>query len=148
MIRFIHQHLPPLIAGIAVAKTAGFAAGAVVFFLLPLFVVELDPLKRWALLFWYPTVAGVAAASNVADLSKLKIVRWRWWQRSALIGAWLNLIVVLFASGTMQNLSMTVHLSFGVLTSQFWFVADGAIIGLMAGYVAKTAQQRAVEYRR
>ena len=54
----------------------------------------------------------------------------------------LNLIVTLFASDTIQDYSMLVHLSYGMLNSQFWFVGDGAIIGLIAGFTATKVQQR------
>lgn len=133
--------MPPIIAGITMAKAVAFFAGIIVFLLLPGFVPDIDPLARWALLFWYPTIAGVAAASNVTDFIDIKFMRWQWWQRSVLIGAWLNLIVTLFASDTMQDYSMLVHLSFGMLNSQFWFVGDGAIIGLIAGFTANRVQQ-------
>ena len=56
--------------------------------------------------------------------------------------AWLNLIVTLFAFDTMQDYSMLVHLSFGMLSSQFWFVADGAIVGLIAGFASTRVLQR------
>lgn len=134
--------MPPIIAGITLAKVVVSLAGIIVFLLLPVFVPDIDPVARWALLFWYPTIAGVAAASNIADLIDIKFMRWQWWLRSVLIGAWLNLIVTLFATDTMQDYSMLVHLSFGLLTSQFWFVGDGAIIGLIAGFTATRVQQR------
>ncbi len=141
LLKLYHQ-LPPIIAGITLAKAVAFLAGIIVFLLLPRFVPDIDPLARWALLFWYPTIAGVAAASNVADFIDIKFMRWQWWQRSVLIGAWLNLIVTLFAFDTMQDYSMLAHLSFGLLSSQFWFVGDGAIIGLIAGFTSTRIQQR------
>ncbi len=141
LLKLYHQ-LPPIIAGITFAKAVAFLAGIMVFLLLPRFVPDIDPIARWALLFWYPTIAGVAAASNIADAIDIKFMRWQWWQRSLLIGAWLNLIVTLFAFGTMQDYSMLVHLSFGLLSSHFWFIGDGAIIGLIAGFTANLVQQR------
>ena len=141
LLKLYHQ-MPPIIAGITLAKAVAFLAGIIVFLLLPKFVPEIDPIARWALLFWYPTIAGIAAASNIAELIDIKFMRWQWWQRSVLIGAWLNLIVTLFASDTMQDYSMLVHLSFGMLSSQFWFVADGAIVGLIAGFASTRVQQR------
>ena len=140
LLKLYHQ-MPPIIAGITLAKAIAFLAGIIVFLLLPVFVPDIDPIAHWALLFWYPTIAGVAAASNIADFSDIKFMRWKWWQRSMLIGAWLNLIVTLFASDTMQDYSMLVHLSFGMLSSQFWFVGDGAIIGLIAGFTSTWVQQ-------
>ena len=141
MLLKLYRQMPPIIAGITLAKAVAFLVGIIVFLLLPEFVPDIDPISRWALLFWYPTIAGVAAASNVVDSIDIKFIRWQWWQRSVLIGAWLNLIVTLFASDTMQDYSMLVHLSFGMLNSQFWFVGDGAIIGLIAGFTANRVQQ-------
>lgn len=145
MISRIYQNLPPLIAGIAMAKTVVCAIGIVVFLCLPLFVPELDQAKKWVLLFWYPTIAGVAGASNITDMVSMKFMRPPWWLRAPLIGAWLNLAVVLFASGTMQDYSMVVHLSFGYLESQFWFVLDGAILGFLAGIISSRVCHKRVQ---
>lgn len=142
MISRIYQNMPPLIAGIAVAKTAAFGIGIVAFLCLPFFVSDLDQTKKWAFLLWYPTIAGVAGASNVSEMVPMKFMRPPWWLRAPLIGAWLNLVVVLFASGTMQDFSMVVHLSFGHLASQFWFVLDGAILGFLAGFISFRVWQK------
>ena len=131
-----NQNLSPLIASITAAKLVAFAVGVVVFLVLPSLVSELNRVHRWALLFWYPTLAGVAVASNVADFSKLKLLRPPWWLRTPLIGGWLNLMVVLFASDIMRNYSLVVLSSSGKLTSPFWFVLDGAIIAIISGFIA------------
>lgn len=145
MISRIYQNLPPLIAGITIAKTAVFAIGIVVFLCLPLFGSEPDPVQRWALLFWYPTIAGVAGASNIVDMPSIRIKLPPWWLRTPLIGAWLNLVVVLFAPGTMQDHSVVAQLSFDPFDSQFLFVLDGAILGLLAGFISMRVWHRRVQ---
>ena len=142
MLHYLYHSQPPFIAGITCAKSVAFLLGLLVFVVLSFFEPEISLVKRLALLFWYPTIAGVAAATNALDLTTFKPFCWRWWQRTVLIGAWLNLVVVLFTSDTMQNFSMVVLLSFGQLTSPFWFVMDGAMIGFIAGYTSNKAQQR------
>ncbi len=133
-------NIPPFIKGLATAKTVALIAGISVFFVL---MNEVDAVKRWALLFWYPTVAAVAVFTNLPELANINYVRLPGWLLSLLIGAWLNLVVVIFASDLMQNLSMVVHLSFGWLSSQYWFVVDGAIIALVASLIATVVQKRA-----
>ncbi len=130
------QKLSPLIVSITVAKSVAFVAGVAVFLVLPKLVSELNQVHRWALLFWYPTLAGVAVASDVAEYAPLKILRPPWWLRTALIGGWLNLMVVLFAADIMRNYSLVVLLSAGTLTSPYWFLLDGAIIALASGLIA------------
>ncbi len=143
MVINVYHKLPPMIAGITCAKFVGFLIGFLVFCQLIFFAPELDLIKRVALLFWYPTIAGVAAASNLADAIDLKWIPWTWWQRTVLMGAWLNLMIVLLASGSVQEFSVIVQWSLGHLTSKYWFVVDGAVIGLIAGFVSAKAQKRA-----
>ncbi len=143
MFRKFYDKQPPVVAGITHAKLVLFVFGALAFMTVSLFQPEVSLLKRIALLLWYPTIAGVAAASNAVDLTSFKPFCWRWWQRTVLIGAWLNLLIVIFTSDGMQNFSMVVQLSFDLLTSPYWFVVDGAIIGLVAGYTSNKAQKDA-----
>ncbi len=59
-----------------------------------------------------------------------------WWFRAPLMGAWMNFVLTFFAYAAMQAMMVTMFGEDGVLSSPFWFTAEGAIIGLIIGYLA------------
>jgi len=52
------------------------------------------------------------------------------------MGGWMNFVLTFFAYDTMK--AMLVHMfgADGLMSSPFWFTAEGAIIGLIIGYFA------------
>jgi len=59
-----------------------------------------------------------------------------WWFRAPLIGAWMNFVLVLFAYDDLRAIMVSVFGETGIITSPFWFSAEGAIIGLIIGNLA------------
>ena len=67
--------------------------------------------------------------------------RWRsHWRvrcfRSTLVGSWLNFVLTFFAYSDMQNIMEHSFGPDGVLSSPFWFVLEGGIVGIIIGYFA------------
>lgn len=52
------------------------------------------------------------------------------------MGAWMNFVLIFFAYDSMQAMLITMFGEGGVLSSPFWFTAEGAIIGFIIGYFA------------
>ena len=59
-----------------------------------------------------------------------------WWFRSALVGAWMNFVLALFAYDAMSDMIVAMFGENGLIVSPFWFTVEGAIIGLVIGYLA------------
>ena len=133
--------MSPLLAGTAAGKLVAFAMGVGVFFALPNLVTDLNVCGRWAILFWYPSLGGIIGISNVVKTEPIFNLRIHWWQRAPILGAWMNLMVVLFAYEGMREFTMTIHFSNGELSSPFWFVLDGVVIGVIVGYVSTKVEQ-------
>ena len=106
------------------------------FFLLSVWVADISLLERWTVVFWYTTLGGVVGISNVVVREPVTNLPLPWWLRAPLISAWLCLMVVLFAGDRVQKLVCVVHVSNGVLTSPYWFVVDGMIVGIVAGVIS------------
>ncbi len=106
------------------------------FFLLSVWVADISLLERWTVVFWYTTLGGVVGISNVVVREPVTNLPLPWWFRAPLISAWLCLMVVLFAGDRVQKLVCVVHVSNGVLTSPYWFVVDGIIVGIVAGVIS------------
>jgi len=59
-----------------------------------------------------------------------------WWFRAGLLGAWMNFVLTFFAYDAMQAMMVSLFGEAGTLSSPFWFVAEGAILGLVIWYFA------------
>ena len=127
---------PSLFTHIAIGKGIGFVFGLIGFMTLPYFFPEADWLLRWGILLWYPTLGAVVGVFGVITYHPILRLPMPWWFRAPLIGGWMNFVLAFFAYDVMQ--AMMTHM-FGVdgfLSSPFWFVSEGALIGLLIGYVA------------
>ena len=127
---------PSLMMRIAIGKGIGFLFGLAGFILLPSFLPDASGLLRWGILFWYPTVGAFIGVFGVVTYHPVLKLPMPWWFRSSLIGAWMNFVLAFFAYDAMANMMVSFFGEDGALSSPFWFVAEGAIIGLVIGYFA------------
>ncbi|MGI9371588.1 MAG: hypothetical protein ACR2OJ_03760 [Hyphomicrobiales bacterium] len=127
---------PSLIARIAIGKLVGLVFGLIGFFMLPVLSPDTSEMLRWAILLWYTTLGAFIGLFGVMDEHPLFGIRLYWWFRGPWIGAWMNFVLTLFAYDTMRTVLVSVFGQDGALTSPFWFVAEGAIVGLIIAYFA------------
>lgn len=128
---------PSLIRRVGVAKLVGLAFGAAGFVCLPWFLPDADPLLRWGILLWYTTVGAVIGVFGVITEHPVLHLPMPWWIRAPMVGAWMNFVLVFFAYEPMhQMLLMLFGEGGGGLTSPFWFVLEGAIVGAVIGFAA------------
>ena len=127
---------PSLMTRIAVGKGVGFVVGLAGFILLPSLYADAPTTLRWGILLWYVTFGAIIGVFGVLTWNPVLKMRMPWWFMSPWIGAWLNFVLVLFAYDDMQAFLMSVFGPDGALSSPFWFAAEGAIIGLLIGYLA------------
>lgn len=127
---------PSLMTRIIVGKSAGFIIGLAGFLFLPHFLPEADWLIRWGLLLWYTTFGAIIALIGVFTYHPILKVPMPWWISSPLMGAWLNFVIVFFSYDTMAAMMTSVFGDASSLSSPFWFAAEGAIVGLIIGFVA------------
>ena len=127
---------PSLVTRIAIGKTVGFAFGLFGFIFLPYFWPEATLIIRVGILFWYTTLGAIIGVFGVITYHPTLRLPLPWWIRAPLIGGWMNLVLTFFAYDAMQALLISMFGYDGALNSPFWFVAEGAIIGLIMGYLA------------
>ncbi len=145
MTRKLFAKVSPLIAGIAVAKWVTFCMGLAMFFLMSDSGVGL--VERWAIVFWYTTLGAIVGMSNAIVRVPIVDLSLPWWIRGPAVSAWMCLMVVLFAGDRVQQLMWFFHVSKGALTSPYWFVGDGLIIGLIAGmFSTRIERSQSVSY--
>ncbi len=126
---------PSLVTRIAIGKLVGFSFGLLGLICLPYFWPEADWLLRIGILLWYTTVGAIIGVFGVFTFHPVLKLPLPWWVRAPLIGAWMNLVLTFFAYEKMQYV-LYVMFESGAISSPFWFVAEGAIIGLIIGYLA------------
>lgn len=127
---------PSLITRIAIGKTIGFLFGLMGFIFLPYFYPDVDWLLRWGILLWYTTLGAIIGVFGVITYHPLLKLPLPWWFRAPLMGAWMNFVLTFFAYEVMQAIMLVMFGDNGMLTSPFWFTAEGALVGLIIGYFA------------
>ncbi len=127
---------PSLVTRIAIGKGVGFAVGLAGFLLLPLFAPEAGWLIRWGILLWYTTLGAIIGMFGVFDYHPILKMPMPWWVRAPFLGAWMNFVLTFFAYDTMKDMLVAMFGAEGTLTSPFWFTLEGAIVGLLIGYLA------------
>jgi hypothetical protein len=125
-----------LVTRIAVGKGVGFAVGLAGFLLLPLFVPEAGWLIRWGVLLWYTTLGAIIGLFGVFDRHPILNMPFPWWVRAPFLGAWMNFVLTFFAYDVMTDMMVAMFGAEGILTSPFWFTLEGAVVGLLIGYLA------------
>ena len=127
---------PSLTTRIAIGKAIGFSVGLAGFVLLPWFMPEAGWLIRWGFLLWYTTLGAIIGMFGVFTWHPVLKLPMPWWVRDPFIGAWMNFVLTFFAYDMLKQAMEAIFGLDGVLSSPFWFVAEGAVVGLIIGYVA------------
>ena len=127
---------PSLMTRIAVGKFAGLIFGLLGFVMTPYFWPEATMFFRWGILLWYITVGAVIGMFGVMDRHPMFNMPFKWWFRGPWIGGWMNFILALFTYDQLKTIMVGFFGPDGMFTSPFWFVAEGAIVGLVIGYLA------------
>ncbi len=127
---------PSLMTRIAIGKGIGCIVGLLGFVSLPFFLPDASWLFRWGILLWYTTVGAVIGVFGVFTWHPILKIPMPWWFRSTVIGAWMNFVLTFFAYSDMKAIMVNSFGPNGVLSSLFWFVLEGAIVGIIIGFFA------------
>ena len=127
---------PSLMTRIAVGKLVGFAFGLIGFVLLPYMVPDAPMMFRIAIMLWYTTVGAFIGVFGVFTYHPILHLPMPWWFRSCWVGAWMNFVLVLFIYDTIAVMMVTYFGENGFIQSPYWLVLEGALIGLVIGFLA------------
>jgi len=93
-------------------------------------------MERIGFLLWYTTVGAVIGMFGVMTWHPILQLPMPWWFRSTLIGAWMNFVLTLLIYDLLTVMLVDLFGAYSPFRSPFWFVAEGAIVGLVIGYFA------------
>jgi len=127
---------PSLITRIAIGKGIGLIVGLMGLIFLPSFMPEATWMLRFGILFWYITVGAFIGVFGVMTYHPVLRLPMPWWFRSTLIGAWMNFVLTLFVYNDFKAIMAQTFGPGGAISSPFWFVLEGAIIGMIMGFFA------------
>ncbi|MCP3999478.1 MAG: hypothetical protein GY727_01025 [Gammaproteobacteria bacterium] len=125
-----------LFTRIAIGKGVGFIIGLTGFVTMPLFLPDAEWLLRWGILFWYTTMGAIIGVFGVVTWHPILRLPMPWWFRAPLIGGWMNFVLTLFIYDNMQRMMIEMMGENGIISSPFWSIAEGIIVGLIIGYAA------------
>ena len=127
---------PSLITRIAIGKSIGFLFGLIGLITLPYFLPDVGWMLRLGILFWYTTVGAMIGVFGVFTWHPIVKLPMPWWFRAPIVGGWMNFVLTFFAYDVMAEMTVAMM---GEPYSPFWFTLEGAIIGLLIGYIATKA---------
>ena len=136
---------PSLVTRIAVGKAVGLVIGLIGFISLPYFLPDAGWLIRWGILLWYTTLGAIIGLVGVFTWHPVLKLPMPWWFRGALMGAWMNFVLTFFAYDTMAAMMTALFGADGILSSPFWFTAEGAVVGLLIAFCATRLGGEGVE---
>jgi len=126
---------PSLTLRIGIGKATGFAIGLTGLVALPYLAPDTDWMFRWGILCWYTTLGAIIGVFGVFKSHPVLQLPFPWWARAPLLGAWMNFVLTLFVHDEFKVVFTTLGVA-GYLTSPFWFVVEGAFVGLLIGWLA------------
>jgi len=127
---------PSLVTRVAIGKLLGFAIGLIGLIVIPFLWPDSGWMERIAFLFWYTTLGAFVGLVGVMNWHPVLRLPMPWWFSSTLVGAWMNLVLTLFIYDRLAEMMLELPIGGGLFQSPFWFVAEGAIVGLLIGYFA------------
>ncbi len=127
---------PSIITRVAIGKAIGFAVGLIGFIGIPYLAPDTGWQLRWGILLWYTTLGAVIGVFGIFSRHPVLMFPLPWWIRAPLIGGWMNFVLTFFAYDQMRVFLIAVFGSGSTLTSPFWFVLEGAIVGGVIGLCA------------
>lgn len=127
---------PSLFTRITIGKAIGLLFGIIGLILLLVYVPDPGWPLAIGVLFWYSTLGAIIGAYGVFTWHPVLHLPMPWWFRAPLVGAWLNFVAICLAYETLQETFIAVWGAGHLLTSPWWLVPEGAVVGLIIGYAA------------
>jgi hypothetical protein len=116
------------------AKMIGLVIGVIGFFVIPRVWPGTDMWFRVGFLLWYTTFGALIGVFGMINYHPLLKISMPFWFRGIVFGAWFNLVAAFLAHE--QIAAFLDGLEVVSLESPFWFVLEGAVVGLVIDGIA------------
>lgn len=125
-----------LIGRIAVGKLIGFLIGGLAFFMIPSVFPEAGIWLRCGVWAWYITLGAMVGLVGVITYHPVLKFQMPYWLRGIAMGAWMNFVLVLLLYPQLVVLLDGFSVGGVSFSNPFWFVVEGAILGLIMDWAA------------
>lgn len=125
-----------LVTRIAVGKLIGLVFGVTGFVMLPYYVQEVSLAFRFGMLLWYVTLGAIIGVFGVMTWHPIFKFLIPWWVRAPFLGGWMNFVLSLVAYDELAVIMQSIFGRDAMISSPFWFVLEGVIIGAIIGFFA------------
>jgi hypothetical protein len=92
---------------------------------------------RLGFLVWYTTFGALIGIFGMVDFHPWLKFPMPFWFRGLVFGAWFNFVATLLAYDKIA--AFLAALDWGGFHDPFWFIAEGAIVGLLIDWIATRA---------
>ena len=121
---------------IGCAKMVGLIVGLIAFFMIPSLWPGESMWLRVGILLWYTTFGAVIGVFGIFDQHPLLKFRMTFWVRGLVFGAWMNLVITILMHDKLSLLMQQLDGVLGSFQSPFWFVLEGAVLGVVIDGIA------------
>lgn len=128
-----HRH--SMAGRVAVAVGVGFVIGGLVNLFLVSSGVNYTTTFSYGLWLFYILMSLTIAVMGIFIRHPIFRFPMRWWMRGAVIGAIYHLLLVLLAYDIVMEMMQLPIVTWLGLTSPFWVLLDGIVIGMIVGGV-------------
>jgi len=119
---------------IIIGKTIGFVAGLLVFFLVPMLGVDLELKFGLGLILFYTILGSLIGLMGVMTQHPIFNFSLPWWLRGLVVGISMHAMLVLLTYDQIAAMAGALN-TFG-MTSPWWALLDGTILGLIIAWAA------------
>lgn len=120
---------------IAYGKTTGFVLAGGGILLFPDFFPDMSLAFKWGFVLYYTIIGALVGLTGIMTYNPVIKLPMPWWFRGPWLGAWMNFVLMLFIYSDLAAMQAQAFGESTLLSSPWWFVVEGACIGLVIDFV-------------
>jgi hypothetical protein len=126
---------PSMIMRITYGKTIGLVLSAAGILLFADWFPGMTLAAKWGFIFYYIMIGALIGLTGIMTYNPVIKMPMPWWFRGPWLGGWMNFILMLFIYDDLATMQAQVFGAGALFSSPWWFVFEGAIIGLFMDFI-------------
>jgi len=128
-------HIHSVTGRIAIGKSIGLVIGVVLMLFLPMFSIPILSMFGLGTLLMFGLMGVMTGFMGLFERHPVLQFNMKWWFRGGIIGFAFMLMYILFTYEIYEGIMQSSLISWTGLTSPFWALIDGTVIGMFMGFV-------------
>lgn len=126
---------PSMFMRIAYGKTIGFVLAGAGILLFSDWYPDMPRAFKWGFVLYYTIIGALVGLTGIMTYNPVLKIPMPWWFRGPWLGAWMNFVLMLFIYDYLVTLQAQTFGEGALFSSPWWFVVEGAIIGLLMDFI-------------